>query len=67
MSFVIPATRSRKSLVNGALFRPLSLVEVEADVRSRNFLTSGEGSKIAESVGVSTLRPVQVKYRDVFG
>ena len=38
MSFVIPATRSRKSLVNGALFRPLSLVEVEADVRSRTSL-----------------------------
>ena len=57
MSFVIPATRSRKSLVNGALFRPLSLVEVEADV----------GSKIVLSVGVSALRPVQIKYRDVFG
>lgn len=38
MSFLIPATRSRKSSVNTVLFRPLSLIEIEADIRPRSTL-----------------------------
>lgn len=38
MSFLIPASRSRKSAVNGLLFQPLSLVEFEADIRPRSGL-----------------------------
>ena len=38
MSFLIPATRSRKSAVNGVLFQPLSILEFEADVRPKSSL-----------------------------
>lgn len=34
-SFLIPAARSRKSLVSAVLFRPLSLVEFESDLRPK--------------------------------
>lgn len=35
MSFLIPATRSRKTAVSPVLFQPLSLVEFEAEIRPR--------------------------------
>ena len=38
MSFLIPATRSRKSAVNSVLFQPLSIVEFEADIRPKSSL-----------------------------
>lgn len=47
MSFLIPAVRSRKSLVNGVLFRPFSLVEVEADVRSKAALPSIKEARLS--------------------
>lgn len=47
MSFLIPAVRSRKSLVNGVLFRPLSLVEVETDVRSRAALPAVKEARLS--------------------
>ena len=37
-SFLIPAVRSRKSMVSGVLFQPLSLVEFEADYRPKSGL-----------------------------
>ena len=37
-SFLIPATRSRKSTVSSVLFQPLSLVEFESDIRPKSGL-----------------------------
>lgn len=38
MSFLVPVQRSRKSTVRQVLFQPLSVVEFEADIRSRSSL-----------------------------
>lgn len=40
MSFLVPAQRSRKSMVRHVLFQPLSLVEFESEVRPRSSLYS---------------------------
>ena len=54
MSFLIPASRSRKSAVNGLLFQPLSLVEFEADIRPRSGLHH-TGSEILAALSVVAL------------
>lgn len=38
MTFVIPATRSKKSSVSSVLFQPFSLLEFEAEIRNRSTL-----------------------------
>lgn len=46
MSFLIPASRSKKSTVCNVLFQPLSLVEFEAEVRSNSSLHTVKEAKL---------------------
>ena len=53
MSFLVPASRSRKSVVSSVLFQPLSLVEFESEIKPHSNIHPIKESRLWHPLGIS--------------